>query len=199
PAAHRSGATGGRCRASGPTTWPPPSCGRCSSATRRCRPTPWRTSSSATPTRPARTTATWHAWPPSWPATPSRSAAPPSTAFAPESHRRAVAAQQAGAFDAELVPVTPPGEPAVPVTADEGPRPDTTMEKLARLKPAFVEGGTVTAGNSSPLNDGAAAVLLATEDGLAAHGLEPMARVVTWGAAGVQRPRMEVGAVPALN
>ena len=120
-------------------------------------------------------------------------------AFALVSHRRAVTAQQAGAFDGELVPVTPPGEQAVPVTADEGPRPDTTMEKLARLKPAFVEGGTVTAGNSSPLNDGAAAVLLATEDGLAAHGLEPMARVVTWATAGVEPRRMGIGPVPAMN
>jgi len=120
-------------------------------------------------------------------------------AFALESHRRAVAAQQAGAFDTELVPVTPPGDAAAPVTADEGPRPDTTMEKLARLKPAFVEGGTVTAGNSSPLNDGAAAVLLATEDGLAAHGLEPLARIVTWATAGVEPRRMGIGPVPALN
>ena len=120
-------------------------------------------------------------------------------AFALESHRRAVAAQQAGSFDAELVPVVPPGEGAAPVTADEGPRPDTTMEKLARLKPAFAEGGTVTAGNSSPLNDGAAAVLLATEDGLAAHGLEPLARIVTWATAGVEPRRMGIGPVPALN
>jgi acetyl-CoA acyltransferase len=117
-------------------------------------------------------------------------------AFALESHRRAVAAQQAGSFDGELVPVTPPGGP---VTADEGPRPDTTMEKLARLRPAFVDGGTVTAGNSSSLNDGAAAVLLATADGLAAHGLEPMARVVTWATAGVEPRRMGIGPVPALN
>jgi len=122
-------------------------------------------------------------------------------AFALESHRRAVAAQTAGSFDAELIPVTPPGGPdtAAPVTADEGPRPDTTMEKLARLKPAFVEGGTVTAGNSSPLNDGAAAVLLATEDGLAAHGLEPLARVVTWATAGVEPRRMGIGPVPAMH
>ena len=137
-------------------------------------------------------------------------------AFALESHRRAVAAQQAGAFDAELVPVTPPGpggmggvppttaagaatDSSAPVTADEGPRPDTTMEKLARLKPAFVEGGTVTAGNSSPLNDGAAAVVLATADGLARHGLEPMARVVTWATAGVEPRRMGIGPVPAMN
>jgi acetyl-CoA acyltransferase len=119
-------------------------------------------------------------------------------AFALESHRRAVAAQRAGSFDAELIPVTPPG-PSAPVTADEGPRPDTTLEKLARLKPAFVEGGTVTAGNSSPLNDGAAAVLLATEDGLAAHGLSPLARVVTWATAGVEPRRMGIGPVPAMN
>ena len=119
-------------------------------------------------------------------------------AFALESHRRAVAAQQAGAFDAELVPVTPPGGGG-PVTADEGPRPDTTMEKLAKLRPAFVDGGTVTAGNSSSLNDGAAAVLLATEDGLTAHGLEPMARVVTWATAGVEPRRMGIGPVPALH
>jgi acetyl-CoA acyltransferase len=136
-------------------------------------------------------------------------------AFALESHRRAVAAQQAGSFDAELVPVSPPGtrgpggvppttaagaaRDSAPVIADEGPRPDTTMEKLAKLRPAFVEGGTVTAGNSSPLNDGAAAVLLATEDGLAAHGLAPMARVVTWATAGVEPRRMGIGPVPALN
>ena len=120
-------------------------------------------------------------------------------AFALESHRRAVAAQQAGSFDAELVPVTPPGDAVAPVTADEGPRADTTLEKLAKLRPAFVEGGTVTAGNSSSLNDGAAAVLLATEDGLAAHGLEPVARVVTWATAGVEPRRMGIGPVPALN
>jgi 3-oxoadipyl-CoA thiolase len=119
-------------------------------------------------------------------------------AFALESHRRAIAAQEAGAFDAELIPVTPP-EGAEPVTADEGPRSDTTMEKLAKLKPAFVEGGTVTAGNSSSFNDGAAAVLLANEEGLGAHGLEPIARVVTWATAGVEPRRMGIGPVPALN
>ena len=119
--------------------------------------------------------------------------------FALESHRRAVAAQQAGAFDAELVPVTPPGNDAAPVTVDEGPRADTTLEKLAKLRPAFAEGGTVTAGNSSSLNDGAAAVLLATEDGMAAHGLEPLVRIVTWATAGVEPRRMGIGPVPALN
>jgi acetyl-CoA acyltransferase len=119
-------------------------------------------------------------------------------AFALESHRRAVAAQGAGAFSAELVPVSPPGGAAA-VTADEGPRSDTSLEKLARLRPAFVDGGTVTAGNSSSLNDGAAAVLLATADGLAAHGLEPMAKVVTWATAGVEPRRMGIGPVPAIN
>ena len=120
-------------------------------------------------------------------------------AFALESHRRAVAAQEAGGFDAELIPVTPPGSDAAPVTADEGPRADTTLEKLGKLRPVFAEGGTVTAGNSSSLNDGAAAVLLATEDGLAAHGLEPLVRVVTWATAGVEPRRMGIGPVPALN
>jgi 3-oxoadipyl-CoA thiolase len=120
-------------------------------------------------------------------------------AFALESHRRAVAAQQAGSFGAELIPVTPPGENAAAVTADEGPRPDTTLEKLAKLRPAFVDGGTVTAGNSSSFNDGAAAVLLATEEALAAHRLEPLARVVTWATAGVEPRRMGIGPVPALN
>jgi acetyl-CoA acyltransferase len=119
--------------------------------------------------------------------------------FALESHSRAVAAQQRGAFDDELVPVTPPGDKAEPVTADEGPRADTTLEKLGKLRPAFAEGGTVTAGNSSSLNDGAAAVLLATEDGMAAQGLEPLARVVTWATAGVEPRRMGIGPVPALN
>ena len=119
--------------------------------------------------------------------------------FALESHRRAVAAQQAGAFDAELIPVTPPGNDAAPVTIDEGPRADTTLEKLGKLRPVFAEGGTVTAGNSSSLNDGAAAVLLATEDGLAAHGLEPLVRIVTWATAGVEPRRMGIGPVPALN
>ncbi|HEV8624660.1 MAG TPA: thiolase family protein [Acidimicrobiia bacterium] len=120
-------------------------------------------------------------------------------AFALESHRRAIAAQEAGAFDAELIPVTPPGDGVEPVTIDEGPRRDTTLEKLAKLRPAFVEGGTVTAGNSSSFNDGAAAVLLANEEGLAAHGLEPLARVVTWATAGVEPRRMGIGPVPALN
>ena len=81
--------------------------------------------------------------------------------FALESHRRAVAAAEAGRFDEEIVPVPVPQPKGDPVTvhADEGPRADTTLEQLGRLRPAFREGGTVTAGNSSTLNDGAACVV----------------------------------------
>ncbi|MGQ0617731.1 MAG: thiolase family protein [Acidimicrobiia bacterium] len=117
--------------------------------------------------------------------------------FALGSHARAVAAQERGAFDAELVAVTVPG--GEPVTVDEGPRPDSTMESLARLRPVFKPDGTVTAGNASSLNDGASAVLLATEAGVARYGLEPIARVVTWATAGVEPARMGIGPVPATR
>ncbi len=118
-------------------------------------------------------------------------------AFALESHRRAVAAQDTGAFDAEIVAVrTPEG---VEVTTDEGPRRDTSLEALARLQPVFVAGGTVTAGNSSPMNDGAAALLLATEAAVERHGLVPMARIVTSAVAGVEPHRMGIGPVPAMH
>ena len=90
--------------------------------------------------------------------------------FALTSHRRAIAAQSAGRFDAEIVPIEAPSGPKGRVTAlitsDEGPRPDTSMGALARLRPVFRKGGTVTAGNSSPMNDGAAGVILATTKGL---------------------------------
>ena len=92
--------------------------------------------------------------------------------FALESHRRAVAAAEAGRFDEEIVPVPvpqPKGEP-VTVHSDEGPRPDTTLERLAKLRPVFREGGTVTAGNSSQINDGAACVVLATKERAAELG-----------------------------
>jgi len=117
-------------------------------------------------------------------------------AFALESHRKAVAAQEAGRFGAELVPV-PVGDTAV--VADEGPRADTSLERLAKLKPVFAADGTVTAGNSSPLNDGAAAVLLASEEGVARHGLTPLARIETWAAAGVEPRRMGIGPAPAMR
>jgi 3-oxoadipyl-CoA thiolase len=116
--------------------------------------------------------------------------------FALESHRKAVAAQESGRFDAELIPVQV-GD--TEVTADEGPRADTSLERLAKLKPVFTADGTVTAGNSSPLNDGAAAVLLANDDGIARHGLTPLARIVTWAAAGVEPRRMGIGPAPALR
>ena len=101
--------------------------------------------------------------------------------FALESHRRAVAAAEAGRFDEEIVPVPVPQPKGDPVTvhADEGPRPDTTLERLAKLRPVFREGGTVTAGNSSQINDGAACVVLATKERAAELGREPLARFVS--------------------
>jgi len=120
-------------------------------------------------------------------------------AFALESHRRAAAAIDAGRFDDEIVPVAVPqrkGEP-VPVHSDEGVRPDTTLEKLARLKPAFREGGTVTAGNSSQLNDGASCVVVCSPERARELGREPLARVVSTGVVGVDPGYMGVGPVPA--
>jgi acetyl-CoA acetyltransferase family protein len=120
-------------------------------------------------------------------------------AFALESHRRAVAAAEAGRFDDEIATVDvqqPKGAP-VTVHSDEGPRPDTTAERLAKLRPVFRDGGTVTAGNSSQINDGAACVTLATERRAAQLGLEPLARVVSTGVAGVDPAFMGVGPVPA--
>ena len=117
--------------------------------------------------------------------------------FALESHRRAVAAQDDGAFDAELVPV-PCGE-GVELVRDEAPRPDTTLEKLAALRPAFAVDGTVTPGNSSPLNDGAAALLLASGSAVERLHLEPIARVVGAATAGVEPQRMGIGPVPATR
>jgi len=116
--------------------------------------------------------------------------------FALESHRKAVAAQDAGAFAAELVPVaTEDGE----VSADECPRRDTTLERLGRLEPAFAKGGTVTAGNASPLNDGAAALLVASDAFARAHGLRPLARIRASAVAGVPPRIMGIGPVPAAQ
>jgi 3-oxoadipyl-CoA thiolase len=116
--------------------------------------------------------------------------------FAVASHAKAVAAQDAGAFAAELVPVeTPEGT----VNADECPRRDSSLERLARLAPAFKKGGTVTAGNSSPLNDGAAALLVTSDAYATAHGLRPLARVVASAAAGVPPRVMGIGPVPAAR
>jgi 3-oxoadipyl-CoA thiolase len=123
-------------------------------------------------------------------------------AFALESHQRAIAAQEAGRFDEEIVTVDAPQPKGPPVTvhSDEGPRPDTTLEKLGKLRPVFREGGTVTAGNSSQINDGAACVVLASDDGLKQLGdPEPLARVVSVGPAGVDPAYMGIGPVPAMR
>ena len=97
---------------------------------------------------------------------------------AAEFFHRAVAAQESGVFDREIVPVTVDG---TQVGKDDGPRADSTLEKLASLKPAFKEDGTVTAGNSCPLNDGAAAALIMSADRAAELGLKPRARIITAG------------------
>ena len=122
-------------------------------------------------------------------------------AFAYESHRRAVEAQESGRFDEEMVTVEAPQPKGDPVTihSDEGPRPDIDLDRLARLKPVFREGGTVTAGNASPLNDGAACVVLTSEERARSLGLEPMARFVASASAGVDPGYMGVGPVPAVR
>jgi 3-oxoadipyl-CoA thiolase len=120
-------------------------------------------------------------------------------AFAVASHQKAIGAMKSGAFAAELVPVELPakkGQPAV-INEDEQPRLDSTMEKLATLKAAFRKGGTVTAGNSSSLNDGASAVLLMSERAMKGWGQAPLARFVSSGTAGVSPRVMGVGPVPA--
>jgi 3-oxoadipyl-CoA thiolase len=122
-------------------------------------------------------------------------------AFALESHRRAVAAAEAGRLDDEIVTIDvpqPKGEP-VTVHSDEGPRPDTSLERLAKLKPIFREGGTVTAGNSSSINDGAACLVLASAERASELGREPLARVVATGSAGVDPAYMGIGPVPATR
>jgi 3-oxoadipyl-CoA thiolase len=122
-------------------------------------------------------------------------------AFALESQRRTAAAIEEGRFDAQLVPVPVPqrrGDPVL-VTRDEHPRPDTTAEGLAKLRPAFREGGSVTAGNASGINDGAAALLLVEAERGRALGLRPMARVVATAVAGVDPRVMGIGPVPAIR
>lgn len=121
--------------------------------------------------------------------------------FACESHRRAIAAIDSGRFAEEIVPVSIPQRKGdtILVTTDERPRRDTTMESLARLKPAFRKDGTVTAGNSSGLNDGAAAVLIMSIEKAHQLGLKPMARIVSAGAAGVPPRVMGLGPVPATR
>jgi acetyl-CoA acyltransferase len=120
--------------------------------------------------------------------------------FALGSHKKAVAAMDEKRFREEIVPVTVKGRKGdTVVEADEGPRRDTTLEKLAKLRPAFKEGGSVTAGNSSSLNDGAAAVMVVSRDYAEAHGLEPMAKIRSVGVAGVPPRVMGIGPVPATR
>jgi len=115
------------------------------------------------------------------------------------SHQRAVAAAEAGIFAEEIVPIeAPKGRETVTVDVDEGPRADASLEKMAKLRPAFREGGTVTAGNASTLNDGAACTLIASEAGVKALGAEPLARVVAFGVAGVDPAYMGIGPAGAI-
>ena len=122
-------------------------------------------------------------------------------ALALESHRRALAAAEAGRFDDEIVTVDAPQPKGEPVTvhADEGPRPDASPERLAGLRAVFREGGSVTAGNSSQINDGAACVVLASERRARELGRTPLARIVSSGTAGVDPGYMGIGPVPATR
>ena len=126
---------------------------------------------------------------------------PEQDAFAVESQRRAKEASEAGRFDAEIAPVEVPGKKGpLLVSRDEHPRGDTTLESIAKLPPVFdAEKGTVHAGNSSGITDGAAALVLASEEAAAKAGGEPLGRLVAWTSAGVEPERMGVGPVPALK
>ncbi len=127
------------------------------------------------------------------------------------SQTRAVAAQESGHYEAEIIPVTVPAHkdvdkegneievPETVVTKDDGPRAGTTLEKLAALKPVFKPDGTVTAGNACPLNDGAAAVLVMSEEKAAALGLKPKARIIASTVAAIRPEVMGLGPIPAIK
>jgi len=127
------------------------------------------------------------------------------------SQTRAVEAQANGHFDKEIIPVTVPAHkdvdkegneidvPETIVTKDDGPRPGTTLEKLAALKPVFKPDGTVTAGNACPLNDGAAAVLVMSEEKAGALGLKPKARIIASTVAAIRPEVMGLGPIPAIK
>src|SRR5437016_5944145 len=120
-------------------------------------------------------------------------------AFALRSHQRAVAAQKSGRLAEEIVPVLIPqrkGDPLL-LADDEGPRPDSSLEALGKLKPAFAENGSVTAGNASPLNDGATALVLMSDTKARERGLKPLARLVSAASAGVHPDFMGIGPVPS--
>jgi 3-oxoadipyl-CoA thiolase len=120
-------------------------------------------------------------------------------AFALRSHQRAIAAQKSGRLAEEIVPVEVAQRKgdALRLVEDEGPRSDTSLEALAKLKPAFAEKGSVTAGNSSPLNDGATALVVMSDTEAKRRGLKPLARLVSAAAAGVHPDYMGIGPVPA--
>ncbi len=121
-------------------------------------------------------------------------------AYAAESQRRAAEAAASGRFADEIAPVTVAGKKgSVAVAADEHPRPDSTADAMAKLPPVFDPEGTVHAGNSSGITDGAAALVLATEEEVAKAGVEPLARVAAWVSAGVDPARMGIGPVPAVR
>jgi acetyl-CoA C-acetyltransferase len=127
------------------------------------------------------------------------------------SQTRAVEAQASGHFDKEIVPVTVPAHkdvdkegneidvPEMVITKDDGPRPGTTLEKLASLKPVFKPDGSVTAGNACPLNDGAAAVLVMSEEKASALGLQPKARIIASTVAAIRPEVMGLGPIPAIK
>ncbi|MBE3559580.1 MAG: thiolase family protein [Ktedonobacteraceae bacterium] len=118
-------------------------------------------------------------------------------AFALRSHQRAIAATDSGIFKREIIPVPLPDGRVMEI--DEGPRRDTSLEKLAALEPAFIKGGSVTAGNASPLNDGAAAVVLMSAEKARDLGITPLAKVRTMAVAGVRPDIMGIGPVPAVR
>ncbi|PNY80089.1 acetyl-CoA C-acetyltransferase [Deinococcus koreensis] len=121
-------------------------------------------------------------------------------AYATVSHQKAIAAQQAGRFSDEIVPVTVKGRKGdTVVDSDEGPRADTSAETLGRLKPAFKQGGSVTAGNAPGLNDGAASLLVMAEEVAQAHGLTPLAEIVDYATGGLAPEWVMMTPVPATN
>lgn len=121
--------------------------------------------------------------------------------FALRSHKNSIASQESGFFTSEIIPLTLPMQrkESVVVSLDEGPRADTSLEKLSMLKAAFVENGTVTAGNSSTLNDGAAVLVLTSFDYAKANGLTPLVRIVGFASSGVDPRVMGIGPVFATN
>ena len=121
-------------------------------------------------------------------------------AYALRSQKAWAAANESGKFKDEIVSVQTKGRKGpIEVAEDEGPRPDTTPEKLAKLKPVFKTDGVVTAGNASGISDGAAALIVASRDAAEKRGLKPLARLVQWGIAGVDPKIMGIGPAPAIR